>query len=78
MLMKGVLFMLAEANMKKLENAGMLDEKIMSRRVGSVNKENKVIIRVTDEEKEKLQAISAHKGITMSKLIMDLLTVAYL
>ena len=68
--------MLAEA---KIEN-GMNKSKVAARReysVNSKNKDDRIYIRVTDAEKKKLQEVSARKGITMSRLIMDLLDVAY-
>ena len=81
--------MLAEANIKKLEKVSLahpvekfeLEDGVkLSRReysVNSINKDDRIYIRVTGEEKEKLQAASARKGITMSRLIMQLLEAAY-
>ena len=41
------------------------------------NKDDFVQIRISTDEKRKLQEVSKNKGVTMSRLIMDLLTVAY-
>lgn len=67
--------MLAEANIKKLGNGEKLSRREYS--VNSINKDDRIYIRVTGEEKEKLQEASMRKGITMSRLIMQLLDAAY-
>ena len=46
--------------------------------VNSVNKDEKLYIRITEEEKAKLQAAANRKGISMSRLVMDLVSLAYL
>ena len=46
--------------------------------VNSVNKDEQIFIRVTKSEKEELQAVAAKKNCSLSKLVMDLLSVAYL
>jgi len=70
--------MMTEVNMVKNqdEEKGLKSRRVYS--VNNLNKDEKLFIRVTGEEKAKLQQISQQKGISLSKMIMDLLTVAYL
>jgi len=69
---------MTEVNMVKNqdEEKGLKSRRVYS--VNNLNKDEKLFIRVTGEEKAKLQQISQQKGISLSKMIMDLLTVAYL
>jgi len=70
--------MLAETMVKT--NSIEKSEKVSRRTysVNSVNKDEKLYIRMTEEEKAKLQAAANRKGISMSKLVMDLVSLAYL
>ena len=71
--------MMAEVNTEKMnqsDNQVLKCGRVYS--VNNLNKDEKLFIRVTGEEKAKLQQISQQKGISLSKMIMDLLTVAYL
>ena len=58
-----------------------LGERKMSRRAYSVNNQNKEALlqfRVTQEEKDRLTEIARNKGVSLSNLIMNLLSVAFL
>ena len=74
------MLILAEANLRKIEKLGKCEYDVSRRdcSVDAINKTTKMEIRVTVEEKEKLQAMARMRGVSLSKMIMDLLSVVYL
>ena len=73
------LFMITESVAKK--NNTDLGERKVIRRAYSVNSQNKDALlqfRVTQEEKDRLTEIARNRGVSLSNLIMNLLSVAFL
>ena len=71
--------MITESVAKK--NNTNLGERKVSRRAYSVNSQNKDALlqfRVTQEEKDRLTEIARNRGVSLSNLIMNLLSVAFL
>lgn len=71
--------MMAEVNTEKMnqsDNQVLKCGRVYS--VNNLNKDEKLFIRVTAAEKAKLEQKAEEKGLTMSKMIRDLLAVAYL